>query len=185
MEFDEVEIRALEKGDEKVFRKLYQHFFVALCVFARHFSLEYEEAEDVVQEAFFRLYDERVSFANFNALRSYLYTLVRNRSLNYLRDEKRRRSREERFFTTQEEEHLYDATLENEIYRQLHLLLEELPPQCRNIFQQTLEGKTSEEIAAGMGLSVETVKTQRKKAKKMMRERYMLLFRTFAILFSF
>ena len=117
-------------------------------------------------------------------LKSYLYTAVRNRSFNYLRDEKRRSIREAQFLNNlKAEEEGYNSALENEIYRQLKLLLEELPEQCKNIFQRTLSGDTSEKIAADLKLSVETVKTQRKKAKRILRERYTLLFKTFGILF--
>ena len=109
---------------------------------------------------------------------------IRNRSFNYLRDEKRRSIREAQFLNNlKAEEEGYNSALENEIYRQLKLLLEELPEQCKNIFQRTLSGDTSEKIAADLKLSVETVKTQRKKAKRILRERYTLLFKTFGILF--
>ena len=174
----------LAQGDTKVFHKLYEHFFVALCIFARSFSLKPEEAEDIVQEVFCRMYDEHRLFEGLNTLKSYLYTAVRNRSFNYLRDEKRRSIREAQFLNNlKAEEEGYNSALENEIYRQLKLLLEELPEQCKNIFQRTLSGDTSEKIAADLKLSVETVKTQRKKAKRILRERYTLLFKTFGILF--
>ena len=177
MEFSETEIKALAQGDTKVFHKLYEHFFVALCIFARSFSLKPEEAEDIVQEVFCRMYDEHRLFEGLN-------TLKRNRSFNYLRDEKRRSIREAQFLNNlKTEEEGYNSALENEIYRQLKLLLEELPEQCKNIFQRTLSGDTSEKIAADLKLSVETVKTQRKKAKRILRERYALLFKTFGILF--
>ena len=182
--FSETEIKALAQGDTKVFHKLYEHFFVALCIFARSFSLKPEEAEDIVQEVFCRMYDEHRLFEGLNTLKSYLYTAVRNRSFNYLRDEKRRSIREAQFLNNlKAEEEGYNSALENEIYRQLKLLLEELPEQCKNIFQRTLSGDTSEKIAADLKLSVETVKTQRKKAKRILRERYTLLFKTFGILF--
>ena len=148
------------------------------------YSLKPEEAEDIVQEVFCRMYDEHRLFEGLNTLKSYLYTAVRNRSFNYLRDEKRRSIREAQFLNNlKTEEEGYNSALENEIYRQLKLLLEELPEQCKNIFQRTLSGDTSEKIAADLKLSVETVKTQRKKAKRILRERYALLFKTFGILF--
>ena len=137
MEFSETEIKALAQGDTKVFHKLYEHFFVALCIFARSFSLKPEEAEDIVQEVFCRMYDEHRLFEGLNTLKSYLYTAVRNRSFNYLRDEKRRSIREAQFLNNlKTEEEGYNSALENEIYRQLKLLLEELPEQCKkpNVF---------------------------------------------------
>ena len=184
MEFSDSEVRLLAHGNIKIFHKLYEHFFVALCVFARNYDLEREETEDVVQEVFCRLYDEHKLFENLSALKSWLYTAVRNRCLNHIRNEKRRQQREAQFITDlHSEAENYDLAFENEVYRQLQLLLEELPFQCRNIFQRTLNGDTSEKIAFELNLSVETVKNQRKKAKKILRERYALLFKTFGILF--
>lgn len=184
MELTESEIKALVRGDKKAFQKLYENFFMALCVFAGNFYVEREEAKDIVQEVFYRLYDSPVSLTDVNSVKSYLYSSVRNRCLNHLRDEKRRHEREMQFVDILEnEQYLFDRTLENEIYRQLTLLLQELSPQCQNIFRRVLDGDTSEKIAADLKLSVETVKTQRKKAKKILRERYALLFKTFGILF--
>lgn len=112
MEFSETEIKALAQGDTKVFHKLYEHFFVALCIFARSFSLKPEEAEDIVQEVFCRMYDEHRLFEGLNTLKSYLYTAVRNRSFNYLRDEKRRSIREAQFLNNlKAEEEGYNSAL--------------------------------------------------------------------------
>lgn len=64
----------------------------------------------------------------------------------------------------------------------MSLLLQELPPQCKIIFERALEGATSEEIARELSLSVETVKTQRKKAKRILREKYALLYKLYSVL---
>ena len=179
-----LQIRALAKGDRQAFLSLYDSFFVALCVFARGLVESREEAEDIVQDVFCRLYDDKKLFDNINSLKSYLYGAVRNGCLNHIRDEKRRRTREGKFLEELQDDRIFfDHIVENEVFRQLHSLLGELPPQCRAIFERTLEGATSEEIAQAMNLSVETVKTQRKKAKRILREKYALLYHTFGILF--
>lgn len=183
MEFTKREIEALAKGDRNAFQKLYSDFFVPLCVFAENFDLESQAAEDIVQEVFCKIYHEPYLLEGIFTLKPYLYSAVRFRSLNYLRNEKRRRSREEEFMKQLEDERFFcDQVIESEIYRQLNQLLEELPPQCRNIFQRSLNGDTSEQIARDLNLSIETVKTQRKKAKKILRERYSLLFFIFGFL---
>ena len=185
MEFTEQEIKALAKGDHSAFQKLYHNFFVPLCVFAENFDLEPQEAEDVVQEVFCKIYHEPRLLDGLFTLKPYLYSAVRNRCLNYLRNEKRRRNREEQFVKQLEDERFFcDQIIEGEVYRQLKQLLEELPPQCRNIFQRSLNGDTSEKIASELNLSVETVKTQRKKAKRILRERYSLLFSLFGVFFG-
>ena len=181
--FTEQHICLLRIGNKEAFHLLYDNFFIALCLFARHFNISKEEAEDLVQDVFCKLYHDQELPANLNAFKSYLYTSVRNRCLNFLRAEKRRKNNESIFYNLQHEDFFFDRIVESELGRQLHLLLNELPPQCKNIFERTLNGDTSEKIASDLNLSVETVKTQRKKAKKILRERYSLLNKIFGFLF--
>ena len=172
MELFELDINALSKGKKEAFFILYKKFFVALCLFAQKFSIGKEAAEDIVQEIFYKLYEERQIFHNILTLQSYLYSSVKNSCLNYIRDEKRRKLRESYYC---DEIYNNDTTfindvIENEVYRELYQFLDELPPQCRVIFERVLQGETSETIAKSMHLSIETVKTQRKKAKHILRE---------------
>lgn len=183
--FTEHHIQSLYSGNKEAFRLLYDNFFVALCLFARNFNLSKEEAEDIVQDVFCKLYYDPHRPDNLIAFKSYLYSSVRNRCLNFIRDEKRRKNNENTFYSLQQEDFFFDKILENELGRQLYLLLNELPPQCKKIFERTLNGDSSEKIAADLQLSIETVKTQRKKAKRILRERYFLLFKVFSIFFSF
>ena len=87
MELFELDINALSKGKKEAFFILYKKFFVALCLFAQKFSIEKEAAEDIVQEIFYKLYEERQIFHNILTLQSYLYSSVKNSCLNYIRDE--------------------------------------------------------------------------------------------------
>lgn len=168
MELFELDINALSKGKKEAFFILYKKFFVALCLFAQKFSIEKEAAEDIVQEIFYKLYEERSQiFHNILTLQSYLYSSVKNSCLNYIRDEKRRKLRESYYC---DEIYNNDTTfindiIENEVYRELYQLLDELPPQCRVIFERVLQGETSETIAKSMHLSIETVKTQPEKSQ--------------------
>ena len=178
------QVKDLAKGDMQAFRSLYENFFIALCVFARNFVDGRDQVEDIVQEVFCRLYDDKRLFDNITSLKAYLYGAVRNGCLNHIRDEKRRRLHEGKFTESLHDDRIFfDHIIETEIHRQLKSLLGELPPQCGNIFRRTLEGATSEEIARAMNLSVETVKTQRKKAKRILKEKYALLHKTFGLLF--
>ena len=170
MELFELDINALSKGKKEAFFILYKKFFVALCLFAQKFSIGKEAAEDIVQEIFYKLYEERQIFHNILTLQSYLYSSVKNSCLNYICDE-----------IYNNDTTFINDVIENEVYRELYQLLDELPPQCRVIFERVLQGETSETIAKSMHLSIETVKTQRKKAKHILRERYKLLFNIIGI----
>lgn len=180
----EQQINGLTRGDMQAFRALYEHFFVALCIFARGLGQDRQQAEDVVQDVFYRLFNDHRLFENVASLKSYLYGAVRNGCLNNLRDEKRRRQRDNNYFEQLGDEGWgSNLAVEVEVDRQLLTLLRELPPQCRLIFEHTLAGLTSEQIAQLMNLSIETVKTQRKKAKRILKERYALLYKSLTILF--
>jgi RNA polymerase sigma-70 factor (ECF subfamily) len=179
MKFLEAHIGLLSEGDKKAFLLLYENYFVSLCLFIRSFGLSKEESEDIVQEVFCKLNKNYSLPGNLNAFRSYLYTSAKNKCLNLIRDKKRRKNYEETFYSLQDELLIFDKIVENELYRQMHLFISEMPFQCRNIFRRALNGDTSEKIALDLNLSVETVKTQRKKAKKILKERYLLLYRTY------
>lgn len=168
------------QGGRQALLSMYEEFFIALCIFARGFVQERELAEDIVQDVFVRLCDDRRSFENQHLLKAYLYGAVRNGCLNYMRDEKRRRTRESKYMEEMLDTRVvFDQIIENEVYRQLLKLQSELPPMCKNIFERSLEGATSQEIANTLNLSVETVKTHRKNAKRILRGRYALLSKSF------
>ncbi|PKP07508.1 MAG: RNA polymerase subunit sigma-24 [Bacteroidetes bacterium HGW-Bacteroidetes-5] len=178
MIFSEADIPLLAKGDKKAFLCLYESFFVSLCSFIRSYGLSDDESKDIVQELFCNLYKSKLP-TNITAFKSYIYNAVRNRALNFIRDERRRRNHEGAFSILLDESVLFDKIVENELYNEVRRLLCEMPPQCKNIFTRVLNGDTSEKIAADLDLSVETVKTQRKKAKRLIRERYSPIYRSF------
>ena len=64
----------------------------------------------------------------------------------------------------------YDV-MEEEIYRWLFKTIDELPPRCKEIFLLHLDGKKNEEIAAQLKITLLTVKTQKKKAVRYIREK--------------
>lgn len=163
--------------DKNTFYELYKKYFAPLCVYVRTFDIIREDAEDIVQDAFLKLYDTKNIYPNEGAIRVFLYTVVQNRSLNYLRGEKRRGKREKFVYSAMEPEPAAILSIvENEVYREMAALIDMLPFQCKKIFLKVLEGKTSEEIAKEMNLSVETVKTQRKKAKKFLKDKFSIFY---------
>jgi len=179
MKFTDVHIGMLSKGDKIAFLLLYENFFASLTIFVQNFGLSKEESEDIVQEIFCRLNSNFNLPGNINAFKSYLYTSARNKCLNFIRDKKRRKINESVFTELQDDLLIFDKIVENELYREMHLLVNDMPPQCKNIFRRVLNGDTSEKIAGDLNLSVETVKTQRKKAKRILREKYSLVLKSF------
>ena len=95
MELCDLLLEYLRQQKEKAYELLYHDYYVPLVLFVGKYVENEEVAKDIVQEFFISLLDKEMVFNNRIALKVYLYTGVRNKSLNYLRHLKIRRQRKE------------------------------------------------------------------------------------------
>ncbi len=122
-------------------------------------------AEDVVQEVFINMLKLRCSFDEELQLRSYLYTGVRNKALDY---QKHVNVKQNYVSKVREDPYGYHLNsngeedfFSEEIYRRLFELVDNLPERQREVFVKLMEGKKLKEIAEEMNVSFETVRTQK------------------------
>ena len=110
-----------------------------------------------------------MSYASF---RVFLYNAVRNTCLNRIKHKKveEKYAAYSQLHPENPELDDYDI-MEEEIYRWLFKTIDELPPRCKEIFLLHLDGKKNEEIAAQLKITLLTVKTQKKKALRYIREK--------------
>lgn len=102
------------------------------------------------------------------SVKSYLYTTVRNMSLNYLRDNKRNILLS--VDNMEEQETIFEeVVIEEETLALLHSSIEKLPSRSSLIMKFALQGKSNTEISQEMGISVNTVKTLKYKAMKFLK----------------
>lgn len=171
MEQERIDIAVVHRWDESSLQLLYRHFYKALVAFSDQMVGNVEIAEELVQDIFVSLWQQRNTFKNQGVLKAYLYNSVRNKSITYLRHEKVERNRIESFeldyklMMGDEEE-----PDREELIRQLLISIDALPPKQRELFLLSIRGKTSEEIAQEMNISPETVKKQRQRGMKRLRE---------------
>ena len=129
-------------------------------------------AEEVVQHVFFTIWDKKDRF-NFDApLTAYLYRSVHNASLNHLKHLKIRAASEPGIALQwkHQAEPADKKTMNTEMENRLRKALNELPAQCRTIFQLSrFECLKYHEIATALGLSPKTVENQMGKALRLMR----------------
>ena len=76
----------IKKHDKEAFRFLYEYYFTKIVLFAESYLYDEEEARDLVQDLFFHLWDHSEALHVTTSIKSYLFTSVRNRCLNILRD---------------------------------------------------------------------------------------------------
>lgn len=150
---------------------LYRDFYLCLVTFAKDLIKRQDVAEDIVQELFVGLLSKDLTFPTEAALRSYLFVSVKNRSLDYLKH----LEIEERYVNASFTDAIpqfdeWEKNFDEELMDLLFAEIDRLPERCREIFLLSLDGLSNEEIAVRCQISVETVKTQKKRAKKIIKE---------------
>lgn len=74
--------------DAGVMKNLFDDFYIPLCLFVERYLSDAEAADDVVQECFIRLWQQRGEFEYLYQVKSFLYTSARNSALNELEHKK-------------------------------------------------------------------------------------------------
>jgi RNA polymerase sigma-70 factor (ECF subfamily) len=151
------------------FEGLFKSLFKPLCGFAFRYIADRDDARGIVHEAFVSLWEKFDQLPPNSNYRSYLYTTVRNKALNYIRDKKNHVMLEnvnERD-VAQHENHMETMELEKKI----SLAMEALPEKCREVFElNRIEGLKYAEIASKMQISIKTVEAQMSKALSVLRD---------------
>ena len=159
----------LTLNDEAAFSELYVRYKDKLYYFCLHLLKSKEEANDIVQEIFIRIWESR-NFINPDlSFSSFLYTMARNRILNYFRDIDIDEKVKEILATQKvtEEEAIDPKIIYTEYQVILQNAISQLPPQRRKIFNMSrIESMSHKEIAAELGISVNTVQEHISEALK-------------------
>ena len=167
MEQCDLLLEYLRQQKEKAYELLYHDYYVPLVLFAGKYVGNEEVAKDIVQEFFISLLDKEMVFNNRIALKVYLYTGVRNKSLNYLRHLKIRRQYEMKMLEEGEKQEVFiERMMEEDVFARILTTVKQLPPQCGKVMLLTLKGYKISEVAEFMGISLETAKEYKKDGKK-------------------
>ena len=175
MERKETDMEILEicLWDDRSIALLYDKFYRALVSYGCQF-VEKEIAEDIVQELFAVLWEHQPQFKSMAQLSSYFYTTVHNMAFNHLRHQTVRNNYRQGILDNLQEfmlvDDMSDVFNKEEIYRQLFLAIDKLPPRQREVFLLCMEGKKNKEIAEQLQISAETVKMQKRRAISRLRE---------------
>lgn len=159
--------------DKKQFEQLFKSHFNYLCNFAKQYVNDADTAQDICQKVFIALWEKRDNLDSSPSVKSYLFTAVKNRCLNYIRDNKKYRSKVldldcGDFDLVEKEEDLFG---ENELKSKIGAALNTLPEKCRMVFEMSrFQNMKYREIAEELNISQKTVEAHMSKAMKMLRE---------------
>lgn len=168
--------------DKSAFEALFNQHFTGLVAFARKFIKDQDSSTEIVHDVFVNLWNKRETMDPEKNLKSYLFTSVHNRCLNYIRDNKKFDRNNEDLGAAEDiggadASELMEAA---ELDAKIQAAIRQLPGKCAEIFiLNRFEGKKYREIADQLGIAQKTVEAQMSKALKLMRgalEQYLHLF---------
>ena len=162
----------LAKRDESTFEQVFKTHFKSLHAYAFTILKDSDEAEEVVQQVFFKLWERSETLSIDGPVAAYLYRAVHNESLNLLKHEKVKKNHRLHvaYNMKNETDQASKKVTSGELEKKLHAALNELPEQCRTIFQLSRFNELKyREIADQLGISIKTVENQMGKALKLLR----------------
>jgi RNA polymerase sigma-70 factor, ECF subfamily len=183
-EFDDEHINRLagriRKSDRKAFDDLFRIFYPRLVHFSMRYVRQKPAACDVVQDAFVALWQKRSTIDPNQALKSYMYTTVRNRSLNWLQNQANRnesmdanpalRLVSEKPAHADPDSEADEASTLSELFKNW---ICDLPERQQEAFELSrFDGMSHDEIAEIMNVSPKTVNNHIVAALSMLRSRY-------------
>ncbi len=158
---------------ESEFETLFRTYFTSLCFFSMKYVPDLDTSKEIVHSVFINLWERRNEIETGTSLKSYLYTSVYNRSLNYIRDRKKFRIGEvkDEDFNFSRNSDIVDGMESQELESKIAMLIDKMPEKCKEIFKlNRFEGLKYQEIADKLEISVKTVEAQMSKALRILRE---------------
>ena len=147
-------IEIIRKWDARAAKMLYEHFYAALVSYALQFTKDAETSEDMVQDIITALWERKIEFSSLPMMKAYLYKSVRNRCLNYLQRPSSLGSPLTKFTNSDEAFSMIDEDSEQifteEVYRQLFLMIDQMPQRQREVFLMVMEGRKTIEMPLTM-----------------------------------
>lgn len=160
-------INKLKLGDKETFHLIFKEYYLPLYYYAKNITGSKENAEEVIQNTFLRLWENPEVLNIDRSLESYLYKAVHNNSINLLKrlqiKEKYKNNYEQRILrineiNSQSEKNSLSILMAKELHEKIENCINSLPKQCQKIFKLSrYEGLKNKEIAEELDISLNTV----------------------------
>ncbi len=171
----------LKSGNPFVFKEVFSMLYPRMKGYCLLFISDVNRVDDIIQEAFLALWENRLFIQIDKSLESYVFVILRNKCLNYL---KRKRLESDNVdlenISVSELQYLYqldftrkeEKSLEEQLIDSLKVAIDELPDKMKTVFTLCkLEGRNQKEVAKELGISVKMVEKHISKAKQQIRHK--------------
>ncbi|WP_299578137.1 RNA polymerase sigma-70 factor [uncultured Sunxiuqinia sp.] len=169
----------MKNRDVEIFEELFFNYHGRLVLFANKFIGDMQVSRDLVQDAFFMLWEKTDQLDIKKSPKAYLYQSVKNSCLNYNRHLSIKENAEAEISTriAELERQVYDGTktpylslIEQELEEKIAEVIEQMPSKCQEVFKMSrFEGLKNKEIAERLGISVKMVEKHISKALVILR----------------
>lgn len=180
-------IKQLKNKDKVAFKAFFKSHYAAFVVYAQHYVMDAAVSEDLVQDVFIYLWENSTKLDIKTSVKAYAIRMIRNRCLNHLKALKITEGLDILELNAKLSiENMWEdtptansKTPNSDIFK----IIEQLPQKMKEVVQMKyIQNYKYAEIAEELGISINTVKTQLKRAKLKIRELITLLF---SLLFLF
>jgi RNA polymerase sigma-70 factor, ECF subfamily len=166
-------VKGILQGNKNVFSFIFTHYYTDLVIFANTFLKNRETSEELVQDVFLKLWENRDEIMICSSLKSYLIKSVQNRCIDTIRHDKIKHNyhsvilKHPVLFENDTEDYIFHSDLKKNLAIALNKLPEEV---SRAYYMNRFEDHTYDEIAEKLQVSVRTVEVRISKALALLRE---------------
>ena len=163
-------IEKLKKGDSSAYKELFDCYYMPLSVYALKYCDSFQLAEDIVQELFIKLWDEKIYLKFENTISPYLFKAVKNNTLKSVK-------KTSKYKFEQIEDQVNSLIIDDinteiieEERKKLYREIENLSERSKEVFKEiVLDNLKYKEVSEQLNISVNTVKTHYSRALKHLR----------------
>ena len=164
----ELLIQGCIEGDRRCQQKLYEHFYGKMMVVCMRYATDDDEALDIFQEAFIKVFNNLVKYGNKGSFEGWIRRIMVNTAIDHIRKNKKLREMVEinEEITSGEVEEESEDLLDKVSFEDLLGCVQDLSPAYRSVFNMyVVDGFSHKDIAQELGISEGTSKSNLAKAK--------------------
>jgi len=177
---DALEFQKLQSGDQAVFKKVYDAYFGLAIFVVKRCGMNHEEALDIVQDSFIKLFQKANQIKSRETLKSWLMTIARNQAMDYRRKQKlvKKHAESERLNQRQSDEWITGLINDEQLHEMQILVLGELIDDIQEKTKDATfslfyrEGLSIKEIAKHQNEPISTITNRLSRLRKRFREKF-------------
>lgn len=159
---DQNKLLLIKKGNKKAFKFVFEAYYEPIFIFVQNLTKDRFQSEDIVQDSFIKLWNNRSKIDDNTSIKNYLYKIAYNRFIDkYRKNQRKQMLQQEWYFQKIVEISEESNSIKTRKLEKLKREVDLLPPKCREIFVLSkFDGLKYKEISTKLNISIKTVENQ-------------------------